>query len=331
MRHLLPAKGVAGLLALCGAMPLLASEPLYIKNLSPVTGLLGLPSQRDAHVTEQRQWQAALHSSVANHYVNETGDNEFLNLDGETLRFAMELRYGVAENWDLQLEIPWLRHSGGDLDGLIDDWHDFWGMPDGGREDVPRDQLNYTYATPAGFFELLDNSSGLGDISLSSTYAFYRDDKSAASLVLGYKFGTGDDKDFTGSGAGDAFAALRFSGDQLSDLPLSWHGQLGYLRAGKSDMMKELQEQNLWFAGVSMDWQFAQQWSLIAQIDSNAAPLDSKLTGVGKTAITGALGVRWYVAPQWSVEINAVEDIEVETAPDITFQATVRYRPGASD
>ncbi len=30
------------------ALPLAATEPLYVKNLSPVTGLFGLPSQRCA-------------------------------------------------------------------------------------------------------------------------------------------------------------------------------------------------------------------------------------------------------------------------------------------
>jgi hypothetical protein len=317
----------AAMLAVLATLPVFASEPLYVKNLSPVAGLLGLPSQRDAHTTEPGSLGAALHSSIASHYVNDSSQDEFLNLDGETLRFALELRYGLVENWDVQLEVPWLDQSGGDLDGLIDDWHDFWGMSDGGRSDVPKDILDYQYATPQGSFGLQDDTSGLGDISLSTTYAFYRDENAAASLVLGYKFGTGDDEDFTGSGADDVFIALRFSGDQMSDLPLSWHGQLGYLRAGDSDMMEEFQEQNLWFAGLTMDWQFAQRWSLIAQLDSHAAPLDSDLKGVGDEAVMATLGVRWNFVPHWSVDISVVEDVRVETAPDVTFQASLRYRP----
>jgi hypothetical protein len=43
------------------------------------------------------------------------------------------------------------------------------------------------------------------------------------------------------------------------------------------------------------------------------------------------LGTRWYFAPQWSVDISVVEDIRVETAPDVTFQASVRYRSSNSD
>jgi hypothetical protein len=144
---------------------------------------------------------------------------------------------------------------------------------------------------------------------------------------LGYKFGTGDDDEFLGSGADDVFLALRFSGAQLSDLPLTWHGQLGYLHAGDSDVLDNLQEQDLWFAGLALDWRVAQNWSVIAQIDSHAAPMDSSLTGVGDDAVMATLGARWYVAQAWSVDVSVVEDIRVETAPDVTFQASLRYRP----
>lgn len=314
-----------GLLAVLCALPVVASEPLYVKNLSPVAGLLGLPSQREANTTAQGEWAVALHGSLASHYVNESNTTEFLNFDGETGRVALELRYGLAENWDLQLEVPWLDQSGGDLDGLIDNWHDFWGMSDGGRSQVPRDILDYRYSSAQGGFLLQDDTSGIGDISLAVNYAFYREQNATVSAALGYKIGTGDDDDFLGSGADDAYIALRFSGEQLSDLPLSWHGQVGYLRAGDSNVLDGLQEKNLWFAGLAMDWRFAQHWSLIAQLDSHAAPLDSNITGVGDNAVMATLGTRWYFAPQWSVDISVVEDIRVETAPDVTFQASVRY------
>jgi Protein of unknown function (DUF3187) len=320
---------MAGLLAGLGAWPATASEPLYVKNLSPVAGLLGLPSQRDAYTTPGGALAATLHSSIASQYVNDSNRNEFLNLDGETVRFALELRYGLAQNWDVQMEVPWLDQSGGNMDGAIDDWHDFWGMSDGGRSYVPRDLLDYRYASPEGEFSLLDDSSGLGDVSLSLSHAFYHDDNSAVSVALGYKFGTGDEEQFLGSGADDFFVALRFSGAQLSDLPLSWHGQVGYLRAGDSDLLEGIQEQNLWFAGLALDWRFAQHWSLIAQLDSHGAPLHSDLTGVGDDAVLGTLGTRWYFAQQWSVDISVVEDIRVETAPDVTFQASLNYRPGS--
>jgi hypothetical protein len=305
----------------------LASEPLYVKNLSPVAGLLGLPSQREAGTLGRSELALALHGSVASHYVNDSSANDLLNLDGETLRFALELRYGLAQDWDLQLEVPWLEQSGGDLDSAIDNWHDFWGMSDGGRSSVPRDVLDYRYLSADGQFSLQDDTSGIGDISLALSHAFYRDQDSVLGVALGYKAGTGDEDDFLGSGADDVYIALRFSGEQLSNLPLVWHGQAGYLRAGDSNLLEGVQERNLWFAGLSVDWRVSRNWSVIAQLDGHAAPLDSELTGVGDDAAMGTLGARWYFAPQWSVEISVVEDIRVETAPDVTFQASLRYRP----
>jgi hypothetical protein len=316
-------------LAAAGAMPVAASEPLYVKNLSPVAGLSGLPAQRDAATADSGTLAVALHSSLASHYVAKSNSDEFLNLDGETLRFALELRYGLADDWDVQLEVPWLKHSGGHLDDLIDDWHDLWGMSDGGRSHVPNDLLDYRYAARKGAgFSLQDSASGLGDISLSATYAFYTDKRSVASLVLGYKFGTGDDDDFLGSGGDDAFVALRFSGPQLSDLPLSWHGQVGYLRAGDSDVLGDVQEQDLWFAGLAMDWSVTDRWSIIVQVDSHAAPADSDITALGSDAVMATAGVRWRFAQAWSVDVSVVEDIRVATAPDVTFQASLRYHPG---
>ena len=54
--------GLAGLLAILGVLPVSASEPLYVKNLSPVAGLIGLPSQRDAQTTPSGQMAAALYA-----------------------------------------------------------------------------------------------------------------------------------------------------------------------------------------------------------------------------------------------------------------------------
>lgn len=321
----------AALLLATAAAPALAREPLYVKNLSPVIGLMGLPSQRDTFATEQGRFAAALHSSIASHYMNDANSDEFLNLDGETLRFALDLRYGLAENLDIQLEVPWLDHSGGELDGLIDDWHDFWGMSDGGRSEVPRDLLDYRYATPQGNFGLVDDASGLGDLNLSLNYVFYRDKASAMGVALGYKFGTGDADDFTGSGADDAWIAVRFTGKQLSDLPLVWHGHAGYLYAGDGDLTEDYQENNLWFAGLSLEWRFGQYWSTLVQFDSNAAPLKSDITGVGDEAYMATVGLRRDFGRHWSADFSVVEDIGVETAPDVTFQFSVRYSPRPGD
>lgn len=301
-----------------------AREPLYARNLSPVAGLLGLPSQRQADIGPAGSFDLALHSSVASHYVAESRADEWVTLDGETLRVALEARYALGDDWDLQLALPWLEHSGGHLDSAIESWHDFWGMSDGGRSDAPQDVLDYRYRG-AGRFELLDDASGIGDTSLSLSYRFYTDQGASASVVLGYKFATGDEDDFLGSGADDAWLGVRFSGDHLADLPLRWHGQLGYLRAGSSDLIGPAQERDLWYGGVTLDWIVADAWSLLAQVDAHAAPMDSNIKALGDEAVMLAVGGRWRFARRWALDLSVIEDIQVETAPDVTFQASLRF------
>ncbi|MEH6591181.1 MAG: DUF3187 family protein [Halioglobus sp.] len=315
-----------GLVALFASAAAQASEPIYVKNLNPVRGLLGIPSQRAAFIPSAGNFDLALHGSLANTYLLDVDASEALNLDGETLRFALEGRYALADNWDLQLEVPWLQHSGGQLDSVIDGWHDFWSMPDGGRPEVKRDLLDYRYGNGDHSFALLDDASGLGDITLSTSYVFYNDGGTSSAVVAGYKFATGDDDKFLGSGGDDAYLALRFSGRHLADLPLTWHGQLGYLRAGSSELMGTRQERDLWFAGLSLDWAAFNQVSVIGQVDIQAAPMNSEITGMGDEAVMLSLGMSWRFLPHWSADFNFVEDAAPETAPDIILQASIRYR-----
>ena len=310
---------------LVGRPSALADEPLYVKNFSPIAGLFGIPSQRSATTIEEGAFSVAGQLGIANHYVVDASASEALNLDGETLRAGLELRYGLFENWDIQVDIPWVDHSEGELDSLIENWHDLWGMPDGGRPDVDRDQLDYRYLAQGANFDLREDASGAGDITLAVNYSFYSDESAAASLALGYKFGTADDEELLGSGGDDIYLALRFSGQHLADLPLTWHGQLGYTRTGEADFLGARQERDLWFVGLAVDWKFSEKLSLLAQVDAHAAPVDSELTALGDDAILLSLGGRWRVSPQWSIDLNFVEDVRVETAPDITFQATIRY------
>lgn len=322
-------RGMRMLMAMSALLlaPAVHAEPLYVRNLSPLTALVGLPAARSAATPGAGNLAVALHSAIANNYVLDVQEPEALLLDGETVRLALELRYGIGDDWDVQLELPWQGQDGGKLDSLIDDWHDFWGMPGGGRSQAPHDRLRYHYQWPDGETDFSDNDSGVGDISVALNRVIYRSGNTVGSLALGYKFGSGDEDAFLGSGSDDVYIAGRFSGAHLSDLPLTWHGQLGYLRAGKIALLNKLQERDLWFAGLALDWAIHPKFSLLAQVDLHAAPFDSELKALGDEAVMVSLGARWRFSPNWSVDASFVEDARVETAPDVTLQASLRYTP----
>ena len=84
----------------------------------------------------------------------------------------------------------------------------------------------------------------------------------------------------------------------------------------------------MWFAGLAADWAVSDKWSLIAQLDLHAAPMDSGLDALGDDAVLFTLGVRRKFGQAWSLDINFVEDARVQTGPDVIFQASVRYSHG---
>ncbi|MCZ6829619.1 MAG: DUF3187 family protein, partial [Gammaproteobacteria bacterium] len=309
---------------LVAGSPGVAADPLYARNLAPVAGLIGFPVLRSARVLPSGSFVLELNSSVANTQtadssLDEKGD-EMVLLDGETWRVAPRLRYGFARSWELEAELPWLRHSGGELDRLIENWHELWGLPDGDRDDMPRDQLFYGYIGPDAAFAHADAATGLGDASLAVVKEVWRSPQSALSLRGNVKFASGDKDDWLGSGSVDYSLGLAIS---VAPAPASlwlWHGQVGYTRAGKIEQLGDAQKRNLWFAGLGVEWRAWEKLHLKLQIDSHAAPVDSSLEQIGDPAVQLTAGVTWAPAPRWELDFSFSEDIAVNTAADIVLQ-----------
>jgi hypothetical protein len=307
----------------------LVAEPLYVKNLAPVPGLFGFPVMRNADVLASGQFSLGLYGNIANNYSVDTDGPESVNFDGETHRFAGRFGVGLGRGWEVEGELVWLRHEGGELDKSIEDWHDLWGLPDGNRDEAPRDLIDFSYSGPGAAFAMREDVSGSGDMHLALVKKLWESPAAAISARAGVKLGLGDEDDLLGSGSDDYYLSFNFSGQDTSERPLIWHGQFGYLRAGDADVLGSIQEQDLWFAGLGFEWQAWQQVHLKMQVDSHDAVADSRLDQMGEVAVQLSAGVSWLFAPGWEAEFSLSEDIAVDTAPDIVFQLGLRYRSSA--
>src|SRR5690606_36588858 len=72
---------------------------------------------------------------------------------------------------------PLLVTGGGMLDSMIENWHDWFGLPNGGRDQIARDQYRYQYlrggqppmqlpTQPQPIFDIGGSDAGIGDIRL---------------------------------------------------------------------------------------------------------------------------------------------------------------------
>ncbi len=319
----------ASALAACCALAPLAvfsqSEPLQITNLSPLASLRAIPAQRSVDTARGFSWAAS--ASLSNHFTMENEGEESLLLDGQTDALTLSLRYGLPQQWDVEVTVPWRHYSGGVTDNLISSWHRLFGLPDGNRHGYPTNALHYQLSQPEHDRHLLRSVSGLGDIHVAVSRPLLAIDGGQLGISAGVKTASGRASDWLGSGGTDTYALLRFSGQQLGGRPLWWHGQVGGTLAGNSNLLGPHQRRSLWFAGLAAEWRFTPRWSALMQYDGHSALLDGALEAVGEPAGMLSIAVRWRPTGHWMIDAGFSEDVVVESAPDITFLLNARYVP----
>ena len=125
-------------------------------------------------------------------------------IDAETTAVHLALEYGLADHWNMVIDLPYINHGIGNLDGAVNEFHNLFGFPEGPRGDRPKNLFAVSYQRQGQHqVNLRTPKSGMGDMALSLTYNF---DKSwVEDLKLGAKLKvpTGDQSRLTGSGTHD--------------------------------------------------------------------------------------------------------------------------------
>ena len=65
--------------------------------------------------------------------------------DGETMRTTLQARVGIAQRFELGVDAPFLSQYRGFMDPLIDEFHQRFGLPDGGRTGFAHNQFRAGY------------------------------------------------------------------------------------------------------------------------------------------------------------------------------------------
>ena len=123
--------------------------------------------------------------------------------DMETLSSTLGIRYGLTNGITLELYYRAVAAFGGIMDGLIINFHKTFGLAEGGRNDFPRDQVNYTYND---VFSYTDNTSAqlplvLGTLArIYSSGNFHLNGRLALGIPLSSKTGFSSSKPFLTGG-----------------------------------------------------------------------------------------------------------------------------------
>lgn len=301
--------------------------PFNTTNQNPLVAIYGLPAAGPATVLAPGRMSAELRADIASNYSDDVETDESILLDGESYRFTLALKYGLGERFEVGLEVPYAMHRGGSLDSFIIDWHDFFQLPQGGRDDAPRDRLSYRYDKDGRtLVDLHDQEEGFGDLRLTGAWQLLPpegDDPRSLALRASLKLPTGDEDRLLGSGSTDF--ALWLSGAQsFQEGSLALFGAAGAMLMSDSDVLADQQRNAVAFGTIGGGWRPLSWLAFKAQVDGHTAFYQGsdlrQLSESLQLAIGGTLGL----TETLTLDLAVTEDIVVDSASDVVFHLALR-------
>lgn len=269
-----------------GPLEVRAQNPLYLLFLTETP-------ERGASSLEQNDWSLSLETTFSNGTLGERREKGIgLELDLESWRHVLKVRYGIFDRYSVGIDIPFLTISGGFLDPFIQKFHHIFGFPNGERDLVSNNTLTYV-VTDSGraIYKPRPSMFGLSDIIVSNKVQFLEESTfiPALSLKASLKLPTGQTKNATGSGG------LGFAGSLYMEKSISRFHSYSLVGFSINDGLPELKPfLNLAQFTFSQSFEFDifEYLSLVAQIAGNTSMFhDVKITALKNPMLDLSVGL----------------------------------------
>ena len=308
----------------CCSYPAIADDQYLdsfpLRSHNPFIQIYGLPAFQTAALARPGGFVVGMSVDITNDADDSESDSDQLIIDGETTTVGLSIRRRVHERLELGIDVPFVRHSGGTLDGFIKDWHSMLGLSNA-RRDGPNDQLRHTYISDGATLFSLDSSvSGIGDVQLSAAMPFGN-----LTVRAAVKLPTGDPDKLTGSGATDV--SLGVYGSHVytfRERDLSLSGFVGGLALGDGDVLPEFQRSFVPYGGVALRWQATGKLGLATQLSMQGSYFDTHFDDIGGNTAQLGFGAD-YRAGDFLWRLAIAEDINASATADVGVQLSVRY------
>ena len=309
-----------------------AATPLRVANLDPFHLVYGIPGSYGACVLQPGASELIASMDIASHMNGTRSSSERLSIDGETYRQALALRHGFRDGWEAMLEISVVSHAPGVFDGFIENWHSFFGLPQGGRDTAPRDQLAIRYNRDGrARVDLDDGVSSLGDIALGVGHEIERNFLSNDGLAIRgiVKLPTGDEDALAGAGGVSASIWAETSGKLFGSGGAWLYGAtLGALAGSTPESLSGIGTRIVAFGRLGVTWRPLARLALTTQVDVNSSPYSSSLAPLAGPVVMIGVGGRLKLTPNTLLEIAIAEDDgSRRAAADFGVHAAIRWRP----
>jgi hypothetical protein len=297
-----------------------ADEFFQVRDENPLVRGFYLPLPSDSRLNEGGSISATF--LITNTLNVENDAPQSLHVDGESDVLSLTYENSLFRSWRYRLTVPLIHDSGGILDSVIDDWHALFGLPQGNRRYYPRNQLLYSYSGRGDVnIDVHGSDTGIGGIAGDVGWYALDDAQRTVSLWGGLQAPTGSVSKLTGDGAWDgalwAHGAMRWLQWQLA-------AEIGVAQPFGDEIFAGYAHRTSAFARLAVTRALGSSWSLRAQLDGQTARLsDNDIRFLGPS-LQLSVGAERRLSGRWRLEFGIIEDVAVNTAPDVTFFLGIR-------
>ncbi len=299
------------------------AEPFQVRDQNPFLLGFNIPLALPARIAAAGETRAATVLNWANSSTAKMTADEALIVDAESRELRLIVEHGLARKLAVRVTLPWIYIGGGVLDGFIDGWHDVFGLPDGARDELPRNQLLIGYLRQGDIlYAQRESAQGLGDLALELGYQWLANDRSAVAVWASLELPTGDERELRGNGATDL--ALAVAGSHRLDRHWALFGQVGVSLLGEGEILAGQQEDLVLSGMAGAEYGFGNGLSLRAQFDAHTRAFDGSGFGYLGDAVVLTMGGDYRFGAGWQLDLAVTEDIMAEHAPDVTLHFALR-------
>ena len=277
-------------------------------------------------IVQQRPWPAIHFKPIDGEIEGQKNREWYVYTDMEVNRLDANISYGLLENLQLSLDIPYFRFSRGCLDGFIESFESAFSFIKTPNAREERPSYGYEYEFRNRGKPIINDTlkpNGLGEITTYLKWQAMKEDKlwPALSLRTEVKFPTATDN-LLGSGKFDYGLSLLL--DKKIFDKLSIYANIGYLRIEKPDIMSNLYGFNndMWHGMLAFEYFLTNKTAMLLQATANTTAYDydgmssnGGVTSTGRDPVVLTLGFNHNFNNNISWQI-AVDENTNTAAPD---------------
>ena len=303
-----------------GPFEIRTQNPVYLQsvNLDPARATTLQPGVLEVRID----------SAFSNLYERDFSSTADENLDMELWRLNFVTTYGFYPDFEAGVAVPVLHFGGGFLDGFIQDYHNFFGFPNGGRNLVANGVFNYRVSKDGQVvYRVSTPEIGLGDISFFIKHKVLNEGALVPSMAwrFTFKIPSGNPIDGMGSGSPGFGLGLAF---EKSYKRLHGYLNTNYLVDGGNDKLDGLMRNTMFDFSLAGEFSLSKRVSAILQLAGGTPRLKGlglqTWDGVPLDLIVGVRGDQPWGKPLnpffWQVAFS--EDVLAD-GPSVDFTAWI--------